>query len=181
MNGDDASNAIGISDASIYDATDAPDGASFPGGNANGRLEAPAAGAAWAELNAVWVHLSSADFMKGSYLGSNAIPAAGNTDVSPVNVFSSPVVLARHGGFEGAGAARLLLHMGQNVPVDIARELDVKVDDGRPTTGILRVATEAASPTALESEEGCVDDLTAAEPQWDVEAGVTNCNPTYLF
>jgi prepilin-type N-terminal cleavage/methylation domain-containing protein len=154
------------------------------GGNENGRLEAPVAGAnaVWDELNAVWEHLAKAGFIKGNYDGgSGGPPVAGNTETSPVNVFSSPLILARHDGFEGTGAARLVLYLGQNVPVDIARELDVKLDDGRPTTGVLRAATESGGPTVFESATGCVDDLTAADPQWDVAEGVTNCNPTYLF
>lgn len=148
-------------------------------GTGNGRLEAPGS---WNELNGVWEHLSKAGFIKGNYQGSGSAPTAGNTDVSPVNVFSSPLIMARHDGFEGDGAARLVLHMGQNVPVDVARELDVKLDDGKPTTGILRVATEnGTSPDVWESEAGCVDNLSANTPEWDISAGVTNCNPTYLF
>ncbi|MDZ7788231.1 MAG: hypothetical protein U5K73_08960 [Halofilum sp. (in: g-proteobacteria)] len=43
--------------------------------------------------------------------------------------------MARDDGYEDSDATpppRLLLHMGQNVPADIARELDVKLDDGAP-------------------------------------------------
>ena len=35
--------------------------------------------------------------------------------------------------------------MGRNVPVSIARELDVKVDDGLPNTGVLRMTVPATA------------------------------------
>ncbi len=169
MDGEDAATAIGVTD----------DPTTYPGGNSNGRLEDPT-GTNWTELNAVWVHMSDSGFLKGSYEGSTSAPTAGNNAVSPVNVFSSPVILARHDGFVGNSTSRLLLHMGQNIPADIARELDTKLDDGRPETGILRNAAEAASPEVYESGADCVD--STPDPSiWDIETNAQNCNPTYLF
>lgn len=150
-------------------------------GTGNGRLEAPGN---WEELNGVWEHLSKAGFIKGSYNGSDSAPEAGNSDVSPLNVFSSPVVMARHDGYVGNSTDRLLLHMGQNVPADIARELDTKLDDGRPETGIVRNATSSASPTGSPhlSGEDCIVASTADDPSsWDIQTNAQNCNPTYLF
>ena len=167
MDGDAANDALGLGLA---------DGA-YVGGDEDGRLEDPAVAGSWDELNAVWAHLSDSGFIKGNYEGSANAPTAGNTDVSPINVFSSPVILARHAGYEGNGTDRLLLHLGQNVPVDIARELDVKLDDGEPTTGILRNADSADPPAVYESAQNCID----ADGLWDVNTSVQNCNPAYLF
>lgn len=179
MNKDEAASAIGVSDESIYT------GADFPGGNANGRLEDPSDTANWDELNAVWAHLSAAGFMKGSYLGSGSAPDAGNTEVSPLNVFSSPVILARHAGYVGASTPRLVLHMGQNIPADIARELDVKVDDGKPETGTLRnAAGSGGSANPYESGVDCRSSGSGGggtDNSWDVTSNPQNCNPTYLF
>lgn len=169
-------------DMTAADATTAIGETINSGGDADGRLEdATTAGAAeWNELNGVWEQLSKAGFIKGSFDGgSGAAPTAGNTDVSPVNVFSSPLILSRHSAYEGTGAARLLLHLGQNVPVDISRELDVKLDDGRPQSGTVRNADDAASPTVYESGQNCLDASTP--PEWDIATGATNCHPTYLF
>jgi prepilin-type N-terminal cleavage/methylation domain-containing protein len=151
------------------------------GGNSNGRLEEPADGN-WGELNAVWEHLSKAEFIKGSYQGSTEAPAAGNQDVSPNNVYGSPTILAFHDGYadtSGTPAARLVLHIGGNTPVDISRQLDVKLDDGQPETGALRNASENGSPAVFESGQDCVDGTDPAI--WDVEANVQLCNPSYLF
>ena len=120
--------------------------------------------------------------MKGSYLGSSSAPTAGNTEVSPVNVFSSPVVLARHDGYMGSGSERLVLHMGQNVPADIARELDVKLDDGKPETGILRnAATGTSVETAGDDCRAGSGSSGSASNDWNIADNPQNCNPTYLF
>lgn len=142
-------------------------------GTGNGRLEAPPA---WEELNGVWEHLVKAGFIKGEYNGSSDAPTPAD---APVNAFNGVLVLARHDGYRDSGTprARLLLHMGQHVPVAIARELDVKVDDGRPLTGILR---NAATGTAVhEADDGatpCID-----TDAWDTGGGSRDCNPTFLY
>ena len=51
--------------------------------------------------------------------------------------------MTRNAGYSGTSAQRLNLHVGRNVPVSIARELDLKVDDGMPNTGILRLTVPA--------------------------------------
>ena len=134
------------------------------GGNGNGRLEDPS-GSNWEELNAVWEHLSKAEFIKGSYQGdTSSAPTAGNQNVSPNNVYGSPVIMAFHDGYTDTGtpADRLLRHSGGNTPVDIVRELDVKLDDGQPETGAVRNASEVSSPAVYQSGTGCVD--TSPDP-----------------
>lgn len=142
-------------------------------GTGNGRLEAPGA---WDELNGVWEHLAKAGFIKGDYGGSSDPPTRAD---APVNVFNGVLVLARHDGYRDSATprTRLLLHMGQNVPVAIARELDLKVDDGRPLTGSLRnAATGTGVHEADDSGTPCI-----ATDTWDVGAGSRDCNPTFIF
>lgn len=167
-------------------ATDAIGTSVVLGGDANGRLAEPGGtldngNSAWNELNGLWEHLSKAGFIKGSFDGSNGTTQPG-TDDAPLNVFNGVLIMARHDGYQDTGTPsdRLLLHMGQNVPVDIARELDVKLDDGRPLTGSLRNATTGTG--AFEANDGgaCVD--TGATPAiWDIDADSQDCNPTNIF
>lgn len=160
----DADEALGISGAT--------------GGNGDGKLEDPS-GSNWPELNAVWEHLSKSGFIKGSYNGSTSAPTP---DDAPVNVFNGVLVLGRHDGYlveSGSPSDRLLLHLGQNVPVDIARELDVKLDDGEPQTGSLRNAeTGTGVFQADDSGTPCVDTTNNI---WDIDADSQDCNPTYIF
>lgn len=93
------------------------------------------------EAAAVWEQLARSNFLGGGFTPAAAIPAneTAYATNSPVNAFNGPLILTRNQGFTGTVSTRLNLHMGRNVPVNIARELDLKVDDGLPNTGILRL------------------------------------------
>ena len=114
------------------------------GGNGNGRIDntTEEAAAAWAQL------------AKSNFLGGGFTPAAADATTlalygaaAPVNAFNGTLVLSRNQGYTGTRAERLNLHMGANVPVSIARELDVKVDDGLPNTGVLRLTQDDGNET----------------------------------
>lgn len=146
------------------------------GGDGNGRLLGPTDTDAWQELNGIWEQLSKAGFIKGSYNGDNGTSAP-TADDGPVNVFNGNLIMARHTGYAGNNPERLVLHMGRQVPVDIARELDIKMDDGEPETGTLRNA--AGGTLAYEADAACT---TGSDPViWDISTNSQDCNPTYLF
>ena len=110
------------------------------GGNGNGRIDNTLAEAA-----AVFSQLSKSNFLGGGFTPATLATAPGNEGdyianiASPVNAFNGPLILTRNAGYSGTTSTRLNLHMGVNVPVSIARELDIKVDDGLPNTGVLRM------------------------------------------
>ena len=129
----EAEKAIG---QEIYLPTQAP-------GTNNGRIDNTSLEAA-----AVWEQLVKSQFLIGGFTPATADP--GNDYVSkgvaPVNAFNGALILTRNDGYTGVNpSARLNLHMGRNVPVSIARELDVKIDDGLPNTGVLRLSAEATA------------------------------------
>ncbi|MCP4048915.1 MAG: hypothetical protein GY732_23315, partial [Gammaproteobacteria bacterium] len=86
-------------------------------------------------------------------------------------------------------AMRLNLVFGRGIPVDIARELDIKVDDGRPQTGVLRLTNKSAAPATF-GEIGQYDETTDCQ---DVTAGIDelaiydivgdgqDCNVLFLY
>ncbi len=150
----------------------------------DGALSAP--GTDWSELNGVWEQMSKAGFIQGSYPGTGSSPdpssAPPNSDHAPINVFNGVLIMARDDGYQvdsGTPASRLLLYMGRNVPVDIARELDVKVDDGRPLTGTLRNAENGSAE--WQSVDGGVSCVDTANNEWDIGGDGQNCNPVFLF
>ncbi len=125
------------------------------GGNGNGRIDNNLI-----EGAAVWEQLARAGFLGGGFTPATAAPAditayIGN---APTNAFAGALVLTRNLGFSGQAAARLNLHLGPNVPVSIARELDVKVDDGLPNSGILRMTMDNGAPDA--EFDALFDDIT---------------------
>lgn len=150
------------------------------GGNGDGVIESDS----WEEVNAVWEHLSKAGFIKGSFEG---LDGESTTETSPANVFNGVLILARDDGYEDGDAdppPRLVLHMGQFVPADIARELDVKLDNGNPETGTLRNAPDASSPFGdlAHSDSTCsTDSSDGSQRIWNIDQNPTNCVPTYLL
>lgn len=154
------------------------------GGNGNGRLDA-VGGSEWTEPLALWEQLSKAGFIQGNYVGGNAAPTAADTDLAPRNAFNGFLALYRTNDYLDASATpaeRYNLVVGRNIDVKVMRELDLKIDDGLPETGVLRQAatTGAALGTAAESTAACVD--SGESPAiWDIAGNEQDCNAVYLY
>ncbi len=156
------------------------------GGNNNGRLDNSGS---WMEPNALWEHLSKAGFINGSYTGGggNVEPSTSN-GAAPFNPFNSAIVVARTPDYVDVALAppsRLQLVVGRGTPVDIARELDTKLDDSNPETGNLR-STQSTVGLLTGSSGwgadggGCVTGA-AGSRTWDVNADSQDCNTVFLF
>ena len=139
----------------------------------------------WSALNGVWEQLAKAGFIRGSYTGVNSEPNSGD---APENAFNALVLLSRHDGYEDANTdnppPRLLFNFGENIPASIARELDQKLDDGRPDSGSLR---NAENGTAFwQSDDSCTAAGQAGsngngDQIWDVDTDFQNCNPVFIY
>lgn len=150
----------------------------------NGRIDNPAGAAAttYKEPNAMWEHLSAAGFIQGSYVGTAAEPDNTGT-LAPLNAFNTPIIVGRTPDFEPAPApaARLNLAIGRNIPVDVIRELDVKLDDSKPTTGNMRQAAETPTIFVYGNNWGGSADCIDASNEWDVVNDQQDCNAVILF
>jgi prepilin-type N-terminal cleavage/methylation domain-containing protein len=154
------------------------------GGNGNGRLDA-VGGNAWQEGLAVWEHLSRAGFIQGAYVGGNAEPTAADANRAPRNAFNGFLMLFRSDDYLDTDATpteRLNLTLGVGIPVNVMRELDLKVDDGLPQSGVLRHALTAGATfgTTGQSQAACVDD-TPDPPIWNIAGNADRCNAVYLY
>ncbi|MGH8555547.1 MAG: hypothetical protein ACREUD_08305, partial [Gammaproteobacteria bacterium] len=141
----------------------------------------------WGEAAAAWAHMAAAGFLQGSYSGV----AGGVTEytdaanpAAPANAWNGYLLLARTSDYApgvAGQAARLHLIMGRNVPVNIMRELDAKLDDGQPNGGILRSAAAgaAAFDPVSGSEPKCV--LAGTPAIWDINVAAVDCNGYYLY
>ena len=122
------------------------------GGNGNGRIDNDITEAA-----AVFSQLSKSNFLGGGFTPATAATAPADEAeyianiASPVNAFNGSLILTRNKGYSGTTSTRLNLHMGVNVPVSIARELDIKVDDGLPNTGVLRMTIPDGTDTTFDT------------------------------
>ena len=155
------------------------------GGDANGSIDP----ADWEEASAAWVHLTRAGLLQGSY-GGGATSATRykNTTVAPQNAFNGYMLLGRTRDYSttaGAPAAtrppRLGLVLGDNIPVDIARELDLKIDDQRPLTGALRFTgtTTVSHRGVSEATTACMTSATTNE--YNIAGDAQHCNLVYLY
>ena len=170
----EACSAIG---ASNLPATAACSGTPAVGGNGDGTINTDS----YVEAAALWAHLAASGFIKGSYSGiaTNDADYLANT-VAPVNVFNGRIMLVRTAKYYDAGtpSVRFAYTFGNQIPVNILRELDVKVDDGNPRTGIMRHTSVAGGNTVFDSTVACVDTTNVI---WNIETNAQNCNAMYFY
>ena len=116
-----------------------------------------------------------------------------------MNVYNSIIVIGFTDDYEGNATERLHVVVGRGLPVGVARELDVKLDDGRPETGSVRATLADADLTVFTGannwggrEAGCVDrpplgpGSSKGPPPvgpgiWDSGARQQDCNAVVLF
>lgn len=152
------------------------------GGDANGQLDNPA-GTPWTEPNALWEQLSKAGFVAGNYVGGSVMPNSGN-NVAPLNPFNQPMVVGHSADYMGLATTSIRLNvvLGRGIPVDVAREVDIKMDDGQPLTGAVRIAVDSG---AIFGTVGQSDAKTACEVQssntYNIKGNSQDCNLVYLF
>ena len=147
----------------------------------NGQIDA----GNWDEASAAWEHLSKAGFIQGIYPGGATTAATYQVaGVAPVNVLNGTVLLAVSVDYVDTGVAtpRLNLVLGDNIPVDIARELDVKVDDGLPQTGSVRYTGMSPTTHFDPVSAAPTECQTAVAPIiWDIANDAQDCNLALLF
>ena len=154
---------------------------STAGNTGNGRIDT----GDWAEASNVWAQLSAAQFIQGSYTGGATSAATYmQATMAPINAFNGYVLLGRSDDYQdatGSTTVRLGLVIGAHIPVNVMRELDVKIDDGLPQTGVLRV-TKTGSTSYSTVDATNADCITTATPIiWDINTNQQDCNAMYLY
>jgi len=151
-----------------------------PAAGGNGRVDNTLEEAA-----AVWEQLAKANFIGGGFTPATAIPANETAYQlnAPINAFNGPLTLTRNTDVAGANPQRLTLHLGLNIPVKIARELDLKVDDGQPTTGVLRLSAVVAGPFPNLHAVAAAGACTIAGPPivYNIAGDTQNCGLAFLY
>lgn len=183
-------------DMTIAAATPAIGFAVLNGGDGDGGIDNSIV-----EATAVWEQLARANFLQGGFTLPTVLATTEalylQNQNAPINAFNAPVILTRNDGYTGTGGVRLNLHMGINVPVGIARELDIKIDDGLPNTGVLRLtepstvavwatskATNFANCTAeagTVAAGGTAGDGTDVTDIYDTFDDVQDCGQVFLY
>lgn len=140
-----------------------------PNGDGNSRVELLNA-ANCNETVTAWLHLTRAGFISGNFAGGCGAAAA--VDNSPTNAYGGIVQLIFDNNFTGIQTISHNLKTGALIPVNIISEIDRKLDDGFPNTGIFRFSTWQGAAAAC---------TTGNPATWDIAGANANCGGAYLF
>jgi hypothetical protein len=156
-------------------------------GNGDGRIRSdstPLNGSQVHEDLLLWSHLSQSGFLKGDYrmVDGEALASDANSPKSPFSVYMQIAFDGRYGLSDG-GVPRHNLKSGAQVPIEVAAELDRKVDDGKPYKGGVQFSTYSAN-SGPSPEEGGEEACTAAlemDTDWNLRSGSANCGVAALL
>jgi ABC-2 type transport system ATP-binding protein len=110
------------------------------GGDSSGRLDSSNA---WDEGLALWEHLSKSGFIQGNYTGGSSKPDQDDVNLAPRNAFNGFLMLYSSSDYYDSSSTpseKLNLVLGTGIPVNVVAELDRKIDDGLPQSGVVRQA-----------------------------------------
>jgi prepilin-type N-terminal cleavage/methylation domain-containing protein len=156
-------------------------------GDGNGRIDAPNSANLHEEILA-WMHLSAAGFLNGNYAMSSAATSTPSPNNTPQNPFGAYMQVAFDGLWgkdsnRGTPVPRHSVKTGNQVPVEIAAEIDRKVDDGRPYGGAFQFSTFSGSGSAPDvgGTAGACTSSDADDGIWNEPAGQSNCGAASLL
>ena len=153
-------------------------GVTVIGGNGNSRIDNTTE-----EASAVWAQLAKSNFIGGGF--EPATTATGDSatyrTAAPLNAFNGVLTLTRNDAYAGTANTRLNLHLGNNVPVSIARELDVKLDDSKPNTGVLRLGATDTEFSTIHGIGGTCATATDSTGEFDIAGDGQDCGQVFLY
>ena len=115
-------------------------------GNGNGQIRSVVAGDTIDEYIAVWDHLSKAGFINGSYTYAVLPETPATAPTSPYARYVQVIYDNAYGA--GGGALRHNIKTGNGIPSELLSEIDRKIDDGNPVTGVFQFSTYAGGTGA---------------------------------
>lgn len=131
-----------------------------------------------AETGQAWTQLTSAGFINCSVCTSVAVATSGT---SPTNVYGGWSLIISDAVYldSGTAVAANNLKSGSNIPVGVIAEVDRKIDDGSPNTGVFRfsVSPQPTAPTAAGAAPACANTTGV----WNAAATQLNCGGTSLL
>ena len=135
------------------------------GGDGNGRVDDED------ERGLLWTHLEAAGYLTGGYSGT-AIADGSEYDCPvtecPDNGFGTGMSIFHGAEISSSTVAAHELITGEGIPVEVIAELDRKIDDDAPNTGVMQSGNSAPFITT------CVTGTTAAD-SYELQDPSDNC------
>ncbi len=138
----------------VINLSDGAGGAVAGGGDGNGIVNTDQ------ERGYVWVHLEAGGYITGGYDGNVVVADAYDCSpfTCPDNGFGSGMNLSNGRLIQTAGASNAHeLNSGRGIPVEVIAELDRKVDDGSPNTGLMHLGIDGTGWTGNAAADGCIN------------------------
>jgi prepilin-type N-terminal cleavage/methylation domain-containing protein len=131
------------------------------------------------EIYVVWAQLSKAGFITGSYTGTVTDTAPSSTN-NPVNPFGGYLQMISDTIYddpvEAAQPIALNVKTGGLIPSGVIAELDRKIDDGLPMSGVFRSLGNVARTQAMTGGTSVIACNLAGPPvSWNAAADLKNC------
>jgi len=142
------------------------------GGDGNGRVGITGASTdSPAERGQVWTHLEAAGYITGGYTGATIASGGEYTcaaTICPDNGFGTGMSIFHGAEVQSSTVAAHELITGQGIPVEVIAELDRKIDDDAPNTGVMQSGNDAAYTTT------CITN-TSATGAYQLQTPSDNC------
>jgi len=142
------------------------------GGDGNGRVGITGASTdSPAERGLVWAHLEAAGYLTGGYSGDDIDAGTEYTCAvteCPDNGFGTGMSIFHGTEVSSSTVAAHELITGGGIPVEVIAELDRKIDDDAPNTGVMQSGNDAAYTST------CVTG-TAATDSYELQDPSDNC------
>ncbi|MBF0160882.1 MAG: prepilin-type N-terminal cleavage/methylation domain-containing protein [Magnetococcales bacterium] len=150
------------------------------------------------ESSLVWLHLSKANFISGSFDGKPLQPGDFNSwscaaETCMINAFNAPMFFIYANEQTGVSwasdtANSNQLWVGKGIPAELIAELDRKMDDGNPSTGTFRAGDGfvEGAPTLVGNMCATGGKLPKKEAEgvpfrWDSKNQASDCGAVVLF
>jgi prepilin-type N-terminal cleavage/methylation domain-containing protein len=111
------------------------------------------------ERGQVWTQLESGGYITGGYDGTAVVATEYGCSpfTCPDNGFGSGMNLSFGRLIQTAGASNSHeLISGRGIPVEVIAELDRKIDDGSPNTGLMHLGIDGVNWTGNAAADGCI-------------------------
>ena len=147
------------------------------GGDGNGRVGFTGATTDDpSERGQVWAHLEAAGYITGGYSGADIASGAFYTcaaTICPDNGFGTGMSIFHSAEVQSSTVNAHELISGQGIPIEVIAELDRKIDDDSPDTGVMQIGNTTTFSDCFTA--GTTGGTTSTSASYNLQNASDNC------